>query len=76
MTDDDDRVTVTDDDDRVTFTASNTTMVCLTVAFVSLIVCSFGSCLYHCEGQADRRIRCIELTHDVEACSKSFEGNK
>lgn len=62
---------MTDDDDfRVTFT--NTAVICLTM----VIVCLFGSCLYHCESQADRRIRCIELMHDVEACSKSFEGNK
>lgn len=65
-------------DDDVHFTITSAGMICLTVVIVALIVCSFGSCvlLDHREGQADRRIRCIELVHDVEKCSSAFEGNK
>lgn len=65
-----------DDDDRFYITASATTVRCLTVGIIVLIVCSFGSCLYHCERQEDRRIRCVELMHDVEPCSKAFGGQR
>lgn len=66
-----------DDDDTVALTAEgNAAVIGLTVVAVVLIVCGFGSCLYHCEGQADRRLQCIEMVHDVEKCSTAFEGNK
>ncbi len=64
------------EDDDFHFAANNTTVRCLTAVIIVVIVCSFGACLYHCESQADRRIRCVELMHDVEKCSKSFEVNK
>lgn len=71
MTDDDD-----DDEDAPFIGLSNVGAICVTVAFVVLIVVSFGSCLYHCENQADRKLRCVELTHDLDRCSESFQGTK
>lgn len=67
-----------EDGDGDVVTLSNTGAICMTVAFIVLIVVSFGSCLYHCENQSDRKLRCIELTRDLNGCSESFQfqGNK
>jgi hypothetical protein len=65
-----------DDDDKVTFALSRTAVICSTVAFVALVGAGFGSCLYHCENQAARRLRCVELTRDLDRCSNSFAGAK
>lgn len=70
MTDDD------DDEDGDVVGLSNIGAICLTIAFVVLLGVSFGSCLYHCENQADRKLRCIELTHELDRCTESFRGTQ
>lgn len=65
-----------DDDDRLYVRVSNTMARCLTVIAVALIICVFGTGLYHCDRQATRRLRCVELIHDVEKCSEAFGRDK